>query len=274
MSRSKFAIVLTIMSMLMMGCSNEKMAFQSTVDLSSKATGTDYDETDSGDEDSSDNETTDKKIPDEVNTEKKNPDDGYCSLPEDKQDDDDETKKEDEVKVVTCDKYPLYPGDYGKCSDGGVKTFKASDGVIKGTELYVFSMYNSTNKSHGWVPKADGYKLDRYLTNMAVVIPPGKNKVVLVLSSYEPTHWKISGDVSRVAKVLLYGYHCQQASGVNSALVSSNTYEQNGQFEYIDNVESGKILANKLKERLSATLVKTQYVYSGTCVDRTFVATP
>lgn len=262
MNRYKFAVVLSVMSVLMIGCSNEKMAFQSTLDSSSKATGTDYDDDNNNDEDIP-NDEAGKKIPDD-----------HCSEPEDKKDNDEDTKKEQDTKVVTCDKYPLYPGDYGNCSDGGAKTIKAIDGAVKGTELYVFSMYNSTNKSHGWVPKADGFKLDRYLTNMSVVIPAGKNKVVLVLSSYEPTHWKISGDVSRVAKVLLYGYHCQQASGVNLDLVSSKTYENNGQFEYIDDVESGIKLGNSIKHNLSATLVKAQYVYSGTCIDRTFVASP
>ena len=49
---------------------------------------------------------------------------------------------------------------------------------------------------------------------------------VLVLSSYEPTQWNLTGDgVDDLSRVLLYGYNEQTATGVNQGLVSEFSYE-------------------------------------------------
>ena len=93
-------------------------------------------------------------------------------------------------------------------------------GQVGGTELHVLTVYESRgDHAYGYHP-----------TGEARVEVTRSAPVILVLSSYEPTHWTVSGDSAQIELVILNGYHTQTltiADGVTvidrSGLEEGNT---------------------------------------------------
>lgn len=190
----------------------------------------------------------------------------------DDSDDDDDVIDDDLGGICSYKKFPL---PYGKCTDQNENgEFKNTSYDSSKAELYIFAMYNSTNLSHAkHVLAPQGIPGDRYSTEMNVVVAPGSKDVILVLSAYEPTHWKISGVVSRVKKVILRGYHCQTAEGVSASLIEKSDYDTHKTSSYFERLPDARDHAIKYEKDFNASLVRAQYVYSGTCLNGAFTAT-
>lgn len=98
------------------------------------------------------------------------------------------------------------------------KTFPRLPGVV-GDELHCIGFYEAST-DHTRTGSVD-VAVDR----------PGK-KVVLVLTAYEDTHWRIlPTDGTKISAVILSGYDRQSLEGVSTATVVHNSsYEEPGKF--------------------------------------------
>lgn len=114
-----------------------------------------------------------------------------------------------------------------------------------GTEVHVIGVYqgalpNGQNEEPWWA-KCTAFKDDssamaechskyanqRTTKSISVDVSRSNTPIVLVLMSYEPVLWKLSvSPRSRIAKILLAGYHAQDIDGIATNIpVEARTYE-------------------------------------------------
>lgn len=106
------------------------------------------------------------------------------------------------VSVINVDGPQEDPGfavDVLDCAtDQGYEVNRRA-GQVGGTELHVLTVYESRgDHAYGYHP-----------TGEAQVEVTRSAPVILVLSSYEPTHWTVSGASAQIELVILNGYHAQ-----------------------------------------------------------------
>ena len=90
-------------------------------------------------------------------------------------------------------------------------------------EAHVIGIYESRS-DHGYNYHPQG--------EVAVKIYPGQKPMILVLSSYEPQKWVLTGAVDQVRKVILNGYHDQAVTGIDPAKVTEQSYLGTGKAYY------------------------------------------
>lgn len=104
-------------------------------------------------------------------------------------------------------------------------SYYESSEVSSDYSLYLIGVYETRrDHSYGYHPTgAAAVKVGDQL---------GKS-TILALSSYEPTHWRITGlGVDDITKVILYGYHDQSVSGIlASTPVTEYSYEGEGNYQ-------------------------------------------
>ncbi len=104
------------------------------------------------------------------------------------------------------------------CADEA--TDKKSVSAIEDRELHLISVYQGRTRTDGKIHGGKAtVKVDR----------PGKT-VTLVLSSYESITWSITATPeTKLAKVILGGYHRQAAAGLDDKVVLVNAFHEGGQ---------------------------------------------
>ncbi|MBU6953181.1 PEP-CTERM sorting domain-containing protein [Hahella sp. HN01] len=104
-------------------------------------------------------------------------------------------------------------------------SYYESSEVNNDYSLYFIGVYE-TRRDHSFDYHPTGN------ANVEIGDQHGKS-TTLVLSSYEPTHWNISGlGVTDITDIILYGYHDQSISGfLPSTTVSEYSYEGEGSYQ-------------------------------------------
>ena len=90
-------------------------------------------------------------------------------------------------------------------------------------ETHVIGIYESRS-DHGYNYHPQG--------EVAVKVYPGQKPMILVLSSYEPQKWVLTGAVDQVRKVILNGYHDQTVTGIETSKVTEHSYLGTGKAYY------------------------------------------
>lgn len=138
----------------------------------------------------------------------------------------DQTLLQADDSIVGICNYPQYSGPLNSPSESECHSTRRPDprspNRLDGA-TYIISMYNASNLSHGLIPTTFR-EIVTQKVNIAATL--GDNSVDLVLYSYEPVHWRIEGQTGAVRSVHVRGYHCATVAGVDSSIVSIDTYDQ------------------------------------------------
>ncbi|MBX3016934.1 MAG: hypothetical protein KF767_03520 [Bdellovibrionaceae bacterium] len=165
---------------------------------------------------------------------------------------------------------------------GGYTVSTATGTVTAGQpQLYIFGIYQTdASASHA----------NNRAGAMTINVPVGSDPVHLVLVSYEPTKWTITGETRRVARVLVDSYRCNQVVGVNTDLIEYYSHDGNvagtvtrdlraqllSESERQSLSEANKFpVMSRMAGLLGVTVAKAQSVYLGACAaSSTFTAGP
>lgn len=103
------------------------------------------------------------------------------------------------------------------CSEAG--NYAEYNTVGDETALHVVGIYESRSD----------HDVDSHPTGEVTIRLEKAGPAVLVLSSYEPTHWRIEvGEKAELKEVILNGYHAQSADVPGCVPVTVHSYEQTG----------------------------------------------
>lgn len=100
--------------------------------------------------------------------------------------------------------------------------------------LWAYEWSYSSGEWHGWTQSSDGtfthyrdeWKIYAHIENDT------DDQVYLVLSSYEPVEWVLSGDTDTFLGIIVSGYHSSRVSGVDGTNITYETYEWQKSSEY------------------------------------------
>lgn len=174
----------------------------------------------------------------------------------------------------------------GACGGPGLVQ-ESGTSSISGAKLHSIDIYETASDLHGLlILSQDPLLVQSYRTvgETEIAISSGSEPVYLALKAYEPTKFKITGEVSRVQGVFVTGYHCHSVEGVDSSKVMINTYGQSStnalsalkvaMMSYSSTYGTPKLFAQKSLELIPSlagvALGSAQGSYSSACHDKIF----
>ena len=125
-----------------------------------------------------------------------------------------------EVETYANGKVASAQGDYKSPGSYTIDNSEPADDAIQ-AETHVIGIYESRSDHGG------GY---HPMGETDVVVAASSAPIILVLSSYEPTQWNLSGDIESIQEVIVTGYHAQIVTGVDPQRIDLHTYYDTGDY--------------------------------------------